>query len=161
MSKYNDAIKIIEERCGNDKEVIIGLATISLVPNAQGNSRPAVRMVCAYYDEGVFYVSTSAKKNKTLQIENNNEVSVCGLDWFSFHGIAENMGWVKNGKNAKIRAKFKKIFGWFDEVGDEDNPDSIILRITLSEGTIIDNAEKYGEQKYEIDFVNKTVKNLA
>lgn len=62
MSKYNDAIKIIEERCGNDKEVIIGLATISLFPNAHANPRPAVRMVCTYYEEGAFYVSTSAKK---------------------------------------------------------------------------------------------------
>jgi hypothetical protein len=69
MSKYNDAIKIMEERCGNGKEVIIALATISLFLNADGKPRPAVRMVCAYYEEGVFYVSTDAKKNKTLQIE--------------------------------------------------------------------------------------------
>lgn len=108
-----------------------------------------------------FMFQRAQKKNKTLQIENNNEVSVCGLDWFSFHGVAENIGWVKDEKNAKIRAKFKKVFGWFDEVGDEDDPDSIVLRITLTEGTIIDNAEKYGEQKYEIDFVNKTVKNFS
>lgn len=47
---------------------------------------------------------------------------------------------------------------WFDEVGDEDNPNSIVLRITLTEGVIIDNAEKGGETKYEIDFINKTAK---
>ena len=158
MNKYNNAIKILEERCGNEKEVVIALATISLSPNANGNPRPAVRMVCAYYEDGVFYVSTDAKKNKTLQIEKNNEVSVCSFDWYSFHGIAENIGWVKDEKNAKIRAKFKKVFDWFEEVGDEDNPDSIVLRITLTEGTIIDNERKYGEQQYEIDFVNKTVK---
>ncbi|MDR2951337.1 MAG: pyridoxamine 5'-phosphate oxidase family protein [Prevotella sp.] len=158
MSKYDDAIKIMEERCGNGKEEVIALATISLSPNANGNPRPAVRMVCAYYEEGVFYVSTDAKKNKTLQIEKNNEVSVCGFEWYAFHGTAENLGWVKNEKNAEIRAKFKKVFNWFEEVGDEDNPDSIVLRITLTEGTIIDNERKYGEQQYEIDFVNKTVK---
>lgn len=158
MSKYDNAIKIMKERCGNGKEEIIALATISLSPNANGNPRPAVRMVCAYYEEGVFYVSTDAKKNKTLQIEKNNEVSVAGLGWYSFHGIAENLGWVKDEKNAEIRAKFKKVFDWFDEVGDEDNPDSIVMRITLSEGTIIDNEKKYGEQQYEIDFTNKTVK---
>ncbi len=93
-----------------------------------------------------------------LQIEKNNEVSVAGLDWYAFHGIAENLGWVKDEKNTKIRAKFKKIFGWFDEVGDEDNPDSIVLRITLTEGTIIDNEEKYGEHKYEINFINRTAR---
>ncbi|GKX31321.1 hypothetical protein SH1V18_38010 [Vallitalea longa] len=157
MSKYDDAIKLMEERCGNGKEVIIALATISLSTNAAGNPRPAVRMVCAYYEDGVFYVSTDVKKNKTLQIEKNNEVSVGGLDWYAFQGTAENLGWVKDEKNAKIRAEFKKIFDWFDEVGDEDNPDSIVLRVTLTEGTIIDNERKYGEQKYEIDFINKVV----
>ncbi|WDV48143.1 pyridoxamine 5'-phosphate oxidase family protein [Clostridiaceae bacterium M8S5] len=158
MSKYNDGIKLMEERCGNGKEVLIGLATIALSANAAGNPRPAVRMVCAYYEDGVFYVSTDATKNKSLQIEKNNEVSVCGLDWFAFQGIAENLGWVKDEKNAQIRANFKKIFGWFDKEGDENNPDSIVLRITLTEGTIIDNQQKYGEWKYDIDFNNKVVK---
>lgn len=158
MSKYDNAIKIIEERCGNGKEEVIALATISLSPNANGNPRPAVRMVCAYYEAGVFYVSTDARKNKTLQIERNNEVSVCGFGWYTFYGTAENLGWVKDQKNAEIRAKFKKFFDWFDEVGDEDNPNSIVLRITLTEGTITDNEKKYGEQQYEIDFVNKKVK---
>lgn len=158
MSKYDNAIRLMEERCGHGKEEIIALATISRSPNASGTPRPAVRMVCAYYEEGVFYVSTGASRNKMLQIEKNNEVSVAGLDWYAFHGTAENLGWVKDAKNAAIRAKFKQIFDWFDEVGDEDSPDSIVLRITLTEGTIIDNERKYGEQQYEIDFINKTVK---
>jgi len=158
MCKYENAIKLMEERCGDDKEVVIALATISLSTNASGNACPASRMVCAYYEDGAFYVSTDARKNKMLQIEKNNEVSVCGFDWYAFQGVAENLGWVKGEKNTKIRAKFKKIFDWFDEVGDEDNPNSIILRITLTEGTIIDNERKYGEQKYEIDFINKVVK---
>ncbi|WP_315113140.1 pyridoxamine 5'-phosphate oxidase family protein [Clostridium intestinale] len=158
MSKYENALKLMDERLGNDKEVVIALATISLSSNAIGNPRPAVRMVCAYYEDGVFYVSTDAKKNKMLQIEKNNEVSVCGFDWYAFYGVAENLGWVKEETNAKIRAKFKKVFDWFDEVGDEDNPSSIVLRITLTEGTIIDNENKYGEGQYEIDFINKTAK---
>ncbi|GAB6085011.1 pyridoxamine 5'-phosphate oxidase family protein [Alkaliphilus crotonatoxidans] len=158
MSKYDDAIKLMEERCGNGKEVIIALATISLSPNAAGNPRPAVRMVCAYYEDGAFYVSTDARKTKTLQIEKNNEVSVCGMDWYTFRGLAENLGWVKDEKNAKIRAEFKKIFDWFDEEGGEDDPNSIVLRISLTEGTIFDNEKKYGEHKYEIDFINKVAK---
>lgn len=158
MSKYENALKLMDERCGNDKEEVIALATISLSSNSSGNPRPAVRMVCAYYEDGVFYVSTDAKKNKMLQIEKNNEVSVCGFDWYAFYGVAENLGWVKEETNAKIRAKFKKVFDWFDEVGDEDNPSSIVLRISLNEGTIIDNEKKYGESQYEIDFINKTAK---
>ena len=156
MSKYENAMKLMEDRCGNGKEEVIALATISLSLSTVGNPRPAVRMVCAYYEDGVFYVSTDAKKNKMLQIEKNTEVSVCGLDWYAFQGTAENLGWVKDEKNAEIRAKFKSIFDWFDEVGDENNPTSIVLRITLTEGTIIDNERKYGERQYEVDFINHT-----
>jgi len=158
MSKYENAIKLLEERCGNGKDGDIALATISLAPNASGKLRPAVRMVCAYYEDGAFYVSTDATKNKMLQIAQNSEVAVAGMDWYAFHGIAENLGWVKDEKNAAIRAKFKKVFGWFDEVGDEDNPNSIVLRITLTEGTIIDHEQKYGDMQYEVDFINKTAK---
>lgn len=158
MSKYENAVRLLEERCGNGKDVDIALATMSLSPNASGRPRPAVRMVCAYYEDGAFYVSTDATKNKMLQIEKNNEVAVAGLDWYVFQGIAENLGWVKDEKNAEIREKFKKVFGWFDEVGDEDNPNSIILRITLTEGTIIDHERKYGDIQYEIDFIKKTAR---
>ncbi len=56
------------------------------------------------------------------------------------------------------RGNKKRAFDWFDEVGDEDNPTSIVLRVTLTEGTITDNERKYGEQTYEIDFINKSVK---
>ena len=156
MSKYENAMKLMEERCGNGKEEVISLATISLLLNTEGNPRPVARMVCAYYEDGVFYVSTDAQKNKMLEIEKNNEVSVAGFDWYSLHGTAENLGWVKDEKNAEIRGKFKKIFDWFDEVGDEDNPNSIVLRISLTDGTITDNEKKYGEWNYEVYFINKT-----
>lgn len=156
MSKYENAMILMEERCGNGKEEIIALATMSLSPSANGSLRPTVRMVCAYYENGVFYVSTDAKKNKMLQIEQNAEVSVCGLDWYAFQGVAENLGWVKDEKNAEIRAKFKTIFNWFDEVGDEDNPTSIVLRIRLTEGTITDHERKYGESQYVVDCIHHT-----
>lgn len=158
MNKYEKAMKLMEEFCGNGRDNVIALATIALSPNAAGNPRPAVRMVDAYYEDGVFYVSTDAKKNKTHEIEKNNEVSIGGLDWFTAQGTAENLGWVKDEKNAEIRAKMKKIFSWFDAHGDEDNPDSIVLRITLTEGTITDNDQKYGEWQYKVDFINKEAK---
>jgi uncharacterized pyridoxamine 5'-phosphate oxidase family protein len=148
----------MEEFCGNGKDNLIALATISLSLNDNGDPRPSVRMVDAYYEEGVFYISSASWKNKTLEIEKNNEVSICGLDLFTAHGKAENLGWVKDEKNTEIRAKMKKIFQWFDDHGDEDNPDSIVLRVNLTEGKITDHEEKYGEFQYEIDFVNKTAK---
>lgn len=50
------------------------------------------------------------------------------------------------------------LSAWFDDHGNEESPDSIVLRITLTEGTITDNEKKYGEWQYKVDFVNKTVK---
>lgn len=158
MSKYENAMKLMEDFCGNGKDNLIALATIALPLNAEGNPRPAVRMVDAYYEDGVFYVSTSANTNKMLEIGKNNEVSICGLDLFVARGRAENLGWVKDEKNADIRAKMKKIFTWFDDHGDEDNPDSIVLRITLTEGTITDNDKKYGEWQYKVNFAKKVAK---
>ena len=156
MNKYENAMKLMEERCGGGKDNLIALGTISLTPNAAGNPRPAVRMVDAYYEDGVFYISSASWKNKTLEIEKNNEVSIGGIDWFVAQGTAENLGWVKDVKNAEIRAKMKKYFAWFEDHGGEDSPDSIVLRVTLTEGTITDNEKKYGEWQYKVDFVNKT-----
>lgn len=159
MNKYENAMKLMEERCGNaNKDNVIGLATIALSANAAGNPRPSNRMVSAYYENGVFYVSTGAKKSKMLEIKKNNEVAICGLDWFAANGTAENLGWVKDEKNAEIRAKMKKVFVWFDEHGGEDDPNSIVLRITLTDGTITDNEQKYGEWRYEVDFANKAAR---
>ncbi|SCY23027.1 pyridoxamine 5''-phosphate oxidase [Alkaliphilus peptidifermentans] len=158
MSKYENAMKLMEDFCGKGKDNLIALATIALPLNAAGNPRPAVRMVNAYYEDGVFYVSSDANKNKTLEIGKNNEVSICGLGLFVAQGRAENLGWVKDERNAEIRGKMKKIFAWFDAHGDEDNPDSIVLRITLTEGIITDNDKKYDEWQYKVDFTKKEVK---
>ena len=156
MSKYENALKLMEERCGNGKDNVIALATLALTKAADGSPCPAVRMVDAYYEDGVFFVSTDAKKSKTLEIEKNSTVAIAGLDWFVATGTAENLGWVKDAKNAEIRAKMKKIFGWFDEHGDEDNPSSIVLRIRMITATITDNDKKYGEWQYKVDFVGQT-----
>ena len=159
MNKYENAMQLMQDRCGNaDKETVIGLATISLTPSATGETRPSNRMVSAYYENGAFYVSTGAKKSKMPEIEKNSEVAICGMDWFVANGTAENLGWVKDEKNAEIRANMKKIFAWFDDHGGEDSPDSIVLRITLTSGVIIDHEQKYGAWRYDVDFTKKTAK---
>lgn len=155
IDKYENAMNLIEERFGNEKGVVLGLATISKTLSADGKPRPSSRMVCAYYDEGKFYISSDATKSKMLQIEQNNEVSLCSMDWCTFQGTAENLGWVKDEKNTHIIAKFKKIFDWFDEVGDENNPNSIVLCVTLTEGIIVDHKKKYGDAQYVVDFAAK------
>ncbi|MGL6259414.1 pyridoxamine 5'-phosphate oxidase family protein [Vibrio sp. WXL103] len=158
MSKYDDAIKLMDECCGNGKEIIIALATISLEPGVEGKPRPANRMLCAYYEDGDFYVSTDAQSNKVLQIEHNNDVTIAGIDGFSFHGIAENLGWVGAEKNRHIRDKFKQTFDWFDSEGDENNPDSIVLLISPTIGSITDFEARYGQRVFEVDFIEQVAK---
>ena len=135
-----------------------GITYFDTAPGYCGDhSEPIMGEAFKHMKYGEFYVSTSAKKSKTLEIEKNNEVAVGGF-WFAANGTAENLGWVKDEKNVDIRAKMKKVFEWFDDHGGEDSPDSIVLRITLTNGVVTDNEQKYGEWQYEVDFVNRTAK---
>lgn len=76
MNKYEVGIKILNERFENGKDNVISLATISLEHSPEGNSRPCVRDVDAYYEDGVFYIVTHAQSNKVKQITINPEVSI-------------------------------------------------------------------------------------
>ena len=159
MSKYENAMKLMDERCGNGKDNLIALATISLDPGAGGKPRPAARMVDAYYEDGAFYVVTYALSNKMKQIGDNPDVAVCAIDWFSGHGAGENLGWVRDEKNAAMMVKLREAFaGWYSNghVNEEDK-NTCLLRICLTDGIIIDNEKKYGEWQYVVDFTNKTV----
>lgn len=99
MNRYEEGMKLIEESCGNKKDNAIALSTIATEPSADGFPRPSVRDVSAYYEDGVFYVTTSAKSNKMRQIAHNKEVafSVC-FEGIYGHGIGENLGWVLDAK---------------------------------------------------------------
>ncbi len=154
MSRYEEGIKLIEERCGNGKDNIISLSTIAMGANADGKPRPYVRDVDAYYEDGVFYVTTWAKATKMQQIAQNKEVafSVCS-QWFSGNGIGENLGWVLDPKNARIRTKLREAFAqWYDFANNEQDKDCIILAIRITRATVI---KDHGAVRYNMDFVNK------
>jgi len=155
MNKYEKGMTILEEKFGNNKDNIIGLATISLEPTADGRPRPVVRDVDAYYEAGVFYVVTWAKSTKMQQIAQNNEVSiaVC-FEWFTSSGIGENLGWVLDPKNAEIRTKLRVAFEkWCDMANNEEDENCCILAIRLTNGIINLN---HHETLIYMDFENKT-----
>jgi len=164
MSKYENAMKIMDECLGNgDKNTFIALGTIKQDNSDDGNPRPSVRIVNAIYYDGAFYISTALWKTKTAEIEQNNQVSFVTLgEAFGLlvtNGIAENLGWVMDEKNTDIRDKMRKVFHeWWYEDNDENSPDSIVLRITPTNAIITDGQQKYGEAKYDVDFVSKTAK---
>lgn len=154
MNKYDEAIKLLNEQVGN-KDGLIALSTISLEPGADGKSRPASRIVDAYYEDGSFYIITYATSDKMQQIEKNPEVSVCIIvENFTANGIGENLGWVCDEKNAQMMTKLRKIFAeWYYEANNDEDPNTCLLRVRLTKGVWND---PHNGIRNEIDFVNRT-----
>ena len=154
MNNFDEAMRLLNEQVGN-KDGLISLSTIAFEPGLNGQSRPAARIVDAYYEEGSFYIVTYATSNKMLQIAKNPEVAVCIIvENFTADGIGENLGWVCDEKNTGIMAKLRTIFAaWYHEANNDDDPNTCLLRIRLTKG--LWNDPHKGIKK-EIDFVNKT-----
>jgi len=153
MSKYDEAMKLLNEQAGN-KDGLISLSTIALEAGADGRSRPAARLVDAYYEDGAFYIVTYATSNKMLQIAQNPEVAICIIvENFTADGIGENLGWVCDEKNTAIMAKLRTIFAeWYNDANNDEDPNTCLLRIRLTKGLWNDPHKGI---KTEIDFINK------
>lgn len=156
MSIFEEGLKLIEEKFGNGKDNVISLASIACEPSADGKPRPVVREVDAYYENGVFYVTTYAKSNKMQQIAQNTAVSIAvSSEWFTANGIGENLGWILEPKNAELRIKLCKAFApWYDMANNEKDENCCILAIHLTRGSLNIN---HWEKVYHMDFVNKTM----
>ncbi len=101
---------------------MIALATTACDKTAEGHIQPVVREVDAFYEEGIFYVSTHEQSNKIKQIKKNPAVSIAvSGEWFTAIGQGENLGWVLDPKNAELRSKIRKAFVWYDEVNNEND----------------------------------------
>ncbi len=154
MNRYEEGLKLMEETCGNGKDNVIALSTIVMDQSADETPSPCVREVDAYYEDGVFYVTTWGKSNKMQQIAQNKKVafSVC-FEGISGNGIGENLGWVLDPKNAEIRTKLRKVFSdWYDEANNEQDENCVILAIHITKATIF---RDHGAVQYHMDFVNK------
>ena len=145
MNKYPEAEKILIERFG--KDTLISLATLD-------GKRPAVRIVNGYYEDGAFYTVTNARSGKMKQIKKNPGVALCA-EWFTANGVGENIGHVRDEKNAAIMAKLREAFAAWYNNGDvnEGDPHTCILRVRLTGGVLMSHGTKY-----EIDFGKKKAK---
>lgn len=154
MSKYEEGMRLLEEKFGNGKDNVISLATISLESGEGQCPRPAVRDVDAYYEDGAFYIVTYGQSNKVKEINANQEVSVSVHfeDFFS-SAKAVNLGWVKKPENGQIREKMRKVFvEWYDFANNEEDENCCILAIHMTKGTLrID----HGVMFYHFDFEKK------
>lgn len=133
------AKELINERFGHD--TLLSLATVD-------GATPWVRTVNSYYEDGAFYVVTHGLSNKMKQIAQNPTVAVAG-EWFTAHGIGENLGYVLDPKNEALMVKLRAVFAeWYGNGHtDESDPNTCILRIRLTNGVLMSHGTRY-----DIDF---------
>ena len=126
---------ILRERFGKDS--LIAVATCE-------DNTPYVRTVDAYYLDGAFYCVTYALSGKMRQIEKNPAVGVCG-EWFTGHGMAENLGYVLLEENRTMMDILRPAFASWYSLGhvNEDDPNTILLKITLTHGELMKDGVKY------------------
>lgn len=160
MNDYQEGIQLLENAFGQGKDNVIALATVAIEPNADGRARPVVRGVDAYYEDGVFYVTTNERSNKMQQIARNPEVSIASCtEMFTATGIGENRGWVLAPKNAQLREKLRTAFApWYDTANNEQDETCCILALRLTQGMLNIN---HWEKLYHLDFVNQTAQKTT
>ena len=155
MGSFEEGFRLMEEKFGRDKDNLIAVATIARDSSADGNVRPAVRTVDAFYEDGCFYSVVNAKSNKMLQIAQNDEVAVSAYDeMFTAVGKGENLGRALDPKNAGIRTKLRRAFAdWYDMANNEQDENCVYMAIHLTRGTLNIN---HWEKLYHMDFENRT-----
>ena len=126
---------IMQERFGKDS--LIALATVD-------GDIPAVRTVNTVYIDGAFYVVTYALSGKMKQIAKNPTVAICG-DWFTAHGVGENLGHVLLEENQNIMEKLLTAFSAWCNNGhtNEADPNTCLLKIRLTDGVLFSHGTRY------------------
>ena len=126
---------ILTDRFGKDS--LIALATVE-------DGIPYVRTVDAVYIDGAFYVVTYALSGKCKQIAKNPTVAISG-EWFTAHGIGENLGHVLLPENRAVMDILRKAFAaWYSNGHtNEADPNACLLKITLTDGVLFANGIRY------------------
>ena len=129
------ARSLMNERFGHDS--LIALATVE-------DGLPWVRTVNAYYEDGAFYVLVNGHTNKMRQIAKEPRVAVSG-DWFTGHGVADDLGQMLEPHNKEILGKVKAAFAaWYNNGHmDENDPASRILRVRMTDGVLFSHGTRY------------------
>lgn len=131
-----EALSIMNKNFG--KDTLISLATcVDNIPHS--------RTIGTYFEDGYFYTITYALSNKMKQISENPIVAISNFDWFSGHGIAENLGYIYNDENMEIAEKLKVAFAewYYNGHNDYEDKNTIILRIKLTDCKFFHNDKAY------------------
>ena len=102
----------------------------------------------AVYIDGAFYVVTYSLSGKMQQIAKNPTVAISG-EWFTAHGIGENLGHVLLEKNQAVMDVLREAFAaWYSNGHtNEADPNTCLLKITLTDGVLFADGTRY-----DIDF---------
>ena len=112
---------VLLDRFGKDS--LMALATVE-------DGIPYVRTVDAVYIDGAFYVVTYSLSGKMQQIAKNPAVAISG-EWFTAHGIGENLGHVLLPKNKAVMDILRRAFAaWYDN--GHTNEELVIAKDTES-----------------------------
>nr|MBQ8243792.1 pyridoxamine 5'-phosphate oxidase family protein [Oscillospiraceae bacterium] len=139
MKQNTQTDLILTERFGKDS--LIALATVE-------DGVPYVRTVDSVYIDGAFYVVTYSLSGKMQQIAKNPTVAISG-EWFTAHGVGENLGHVLLPENKGIMDILRAAFAaWYDNGHtNEADPNTCLLKINLTDGVLFSDGTRY-----EIDF---------
>ena len=135
MTDLEKALAIMDERFGRDRMISLATAVDNL---------PSVREVNGYYRDGSFYIITHALSGKMQQIAQNPRVAISG-EWFSAHGLAENLGHVLKEENRELIFTLRQVFSSWYHNGhvDETDPNTCILRIRLTDAVLFKDGVQY------------------
>ena len=128
--------EILKNRFENDS--LISIATVDKT------GKPWVRTVDAIYIDGAFYTITNATTNKMKHINENPVVAICG-EWFSGHGKAESLGYIRNDENKDLADKLRTAFAsWYDNGHtNESDINTIILKVAVTDGIIYKDGKRF------------------
>lgn len=134
MNKEFD--NILMERFSTDS--LISVATVD------EKGKPWVRIVDAIYIDGAFYTITNASTNKMQHINANPVVGICG-EWFSGHGKADSLGYIRKEENKDLADKLRSAFAsWYDNGHtDESDVNTIILKIIVTDGIVYKDGKRF------------------
>ena len=135
MIQNKDINSILTQRFGQDS--LIALATVAA-------GIPHVRTVDAVYVDGAFYVVTYSLSGKMRQIEQNPMVAISG-EWFTAHGMGENLGHVLLPENKEIMDILRAAFAaWYGNGHtNEADPNTCLLKIRLTDGVLFADGIRY------------------
>ncbi len=131
-----DFDNILKERFSTDS--LISVATVD------ETGKPWVRIVDAIYIDGAFYTITNSATNKMKHINRNPVVGICG-EWFSGHGKADSLGYIRKEENKDLAVKLRNAFvSWYNNGHtDESDVNTIILKITVTDGVVYKDGKRF------------------